>query len=78
MVYGMRKPSMPFYAKRQVLLPGNPQVLAEELCKHPRAYILTRSKEELFFRAIPGCKIVTHHGRFMLVFYTQPKLPIQK
>lgn len=71
-VYGMRKPSMPFYAKRPVLLPGNPQVLADELARHPSAYILTRSREEQFFRAVPGCKILTHHGRYMLVLYKQP------
>lgn len=70
-VYGMRKPSMPFYAKRPVLLPGNPQVLTDELGRHPSAYILTRSREEEFFRAIPGCKILTHHGRYMLVMYKQ-------
>lgn len=68
-VYGMRKPSMPFYAKRPVLLPGNPQALADELSKHPRAYVLTRSREEQFFRTLPDCKIMTHHGRYMLVLH---------
>jgi hypothetical protein len=70
-VYGMRKPSMPFYAKRSVLLPGNEQALADELKRNPQAYILTRSREEQLFRAIPGCKILTHHGRYMLVLYSQ-------
>ena len=72
LVYDMRKPSIPFYAHRQVTQPSNPEQLAETLSKTNAAYILSKKKKVDFFRDFPGCKVLYAEGHFILVRYSKP------
>lgn len=69
-VYDMRKPSVPFYTKRQVTQPSTSAQLIE-LLKNSKngAYILSKTKQTQFFRDLPDCKIQLAEGRFILVRY---------
>ena len=72
LVFDMRKPSMPFYTGRKVIQPGSREALIAFL-KSPEgakgAYILTKSKQNDFFRAQEGCKLQYSQGKFVLVRY---------
>lgn len=68
-VYDMRKPSMPFYAKRQVIQPSSPEELLARLQASKGAYILSKSKRAQFFRELPNCKVLYAEGKFILVRY---------
>jgi 4-amino-4-deoxy-L-arabinose transferase-like glycosyltransferase len=72
LVFDMRKPSMPFYAGRQVIQPGSPGELKEVLSASRGAYILSKTKRLQFFRDLPGCKVQYSEGKFVLVRYSPP------
>jgi 4-amino-4-deoxy-L-arabinose transferase-like glycosyltransferase len=70
LVYDMRKPSLPFYAGRQVIQPSTSEQLRAFLKASPGAYILSKNKQVQFFRDLPGCKVQFSEGKFILVRYS--------
>ncbi|MBI4532717.1 MAG: glycosyltransferase family 39 protein [Candidatus Melainabacteria bacterium] len=66
-VFGMRKPGVPFYTCRKVRYPADFDGLCSELSKLKNAYVLTRDTQTAFFATLPGCRIVSRQGQFMLV-----------
>ncbi|MBX9688857.1 MAG: glycosyltransferase family 39 protein [Candidatus Obscuribacterales bacterium] len=72
LVYDMRKPSMPFYTRRQVIQPSSEEQLLATLKTSKGAYILSKSKRSDYFRHVPGCHIQMAEGKFILVQYRPP------
>lgn len=75
LVYDMRKPSMPFYARRKVIQPSSAEELSKVLLQTRGAYILSKSKQTQFFRDLANCKVLYAEGKFILVYYKAPELP---
>lgn len=74
-VYDMRKPSIPFYTHRKVLLPGGQQPLEELLAQTPRAYVLTKaSKCDYFVKQLGKGKIIAVQGKFALIYWQQDNI----
>lgn len=71
-VYDMRKPSVPFYTRRQVVQPSNPAELKAALEASGQAYVLTKKKTRSFIESIKGCKVVQQEGAFLLAAYRRP------
>lgn len=71
-VYDMRKPSLPFYTRKQVTQPSNPDQLVAALKQAGQAYILTKRKKKEFLQTIPGCKVLREDGSFLLAAYRRP------
>lgn len=71
-VFDMRKPGIPFYARRKVIQPGGETPLIEELSRHERAYVLTKAKRRGYFASMPGARIVRVDGAFILVAWSRP------
>ncbi len=79
LVYDMRKPSMPFYAHKQVIQPGSEDELKSFLKGSKGAYILSKTKRNQFFRDLPGCKIHYSKGKFVLVrYFAEPEATVSK
>src|SRR5205807_1008215 len=70
-VFDMRKPSVPFYLHRRVILTAGKEDLESGLKALPHAYIMTPAANEEYFRHLRGSKIVFRRGRFLLVAYEQ-------
>jgi 4-amino-4-deoxy-L-arabinose transferase-like glycosyltransferase len=66
-VFHMRKPSMPFYAGRQVKLPYDEAGLIRMLGETDGAYILAKADRQHFLESMPNCRVVARDGRFILV-----------
>ena len=71
-VYDLRKPSIPFYAKHRVESPKSLDEVNAFLSATPKAYILTMAKNEDQFAAL-GCKTIAHSGKILFASWTNPK-----
>ncbi len=66
-VFNMRKPSVPFYAQRQVQLPADEADLIRALGKTNGAYIIGKTKDLSFLESLPNCRLIARDGKFILV-----------
>lgn len=71
-VFDMRKPSVPFYARRQISQVWSWPVLTVELSRLDRAYVLTRARNESYISMLPGMKALRKEGAFLLIHWTNP------
>lgn len=71
-VFDMRKPGVPFYAHKHVIQPPSDEALETVLKQLPHACVLTKSKRQGLFDSLPGFRIVTREGQFMLVEWRRP------
>lgn len=71
-VFSMRKPSVTFYAQRQVIITSHPVELVQQLQSRPRAYVLGWEKTWPNPSILPGCRVVDHRGPFWLVQWSNP------
>ena len=72
-VYDMRKPGVPFYARRQVENINNHDVFLVRLGQLEKAYVLTRTKRLEALSSIAGLKPVGSQGSFTLLLWGQVK-----
>lgn len=68
-VFDMRKPGVPFYARKQVENINNYDLLTIRLKQVPRAYILVKVKNMPLFKDMAGIKTVDSEGDFALLRY---------
>jgi 4-amino-4-deoxy-L-arabinose transferase-like glycosyltransferase len=71
-VYDMRKPSVPFYLHRKVILPTGREDLESRLAAEPCAFVMSRSLNRAYFEGFKGCKIIASQGRFLFVDWRRP------
>jgi 4-amino-4-deoxy-L-arabinose transferase-like glycosyltransferase len=71
-VFGLRAPSVPFYARRQVFMPKTCDELAEDLRRIDHAYIITRSSNARDLTTVQGCRALHTTGRFTLAVFRKP------
>lgn len=69
-VYHMRKPSVTFYARRQVVIPLGDE-LEQALQQTNGAYIISKKKELDYLLTLPRCKLVSANGLYVLVVQTR-------
>lgn len=74
-VFSMRKPSVTFYAQRQVIITSHPVELVQQLQSLPRAYVLGWENTWPDPSIVPGCRVVDHRGPFWLVQWINPDKP---
>ena len=68
-VFDMRKPGVPFYARKQVENITNFDLLTIRLKQVPQAYILVKVKNMPLFKDMAGIKTVDSEGDFALLRY---------
>lgn len=68
-VFDMRKPGVPFYARKQVENINNFDLLTTRLKQVPQAYILVKVKNMPLFKDMAGIKTVDSEGDFALLRY---------
>ena len=66
-VYHMRKPSVPFYAHRQVVIPHNSEEFEQKLATTNGAYILGKKADETYIASMPRCRVIARQGLYVLV-----------
>ncbi len=72
-VFDMRKPGVPFYARKQVENINNFDLLTIRLKQVPQAYILVKVKNMPLFKDMAGIKTVDSEGDFALLRYSAGK-----
>ncbi len=72
-VFDMRKPGVPFYARKQVENITNFDLLTVRLKQVPQAYILIKVKNMPLFKDIAGIKTVDSEGDFALLRFSAGK-----
>ncbi len=72
-VFDMRKPGVPFYARKQVENITNFDLLTLRLKQVPQAYILVKVKNMPLFKDMAGIKTVDSEGDFALLRYSAGK-----
>lgn len=72
-VFDMRKPGVPFYARKQVENITNFDLLTIRLKQVPQAYILVKVKNMPLFKDMAGIKTVDSEGDFALLRYGAQK-----
>jgi len=68
-VYEMRKPGVPFYARRKVENINGQDVLKARLSGLKEAYVLTKAKQVSSVTALAGTKLQCQDGDFALLYY---------
>jgi 4-amino-4-deoxy-L-arabinose transferase-like glycosyltransferase len=68
-VWHMRKPSVPFYAQRQIIIPERDELI-QALSQTNGAYILSKKKDLDFLLSLPRCRFLVKHGLYVLVAQT--------
>jgi 4-amino-4-deoxy-L-arabinose transferase-like glycosyltransferase len=71
-VFDMRKPGVPFYARRQVENINEGQPLLKRLGQLPSAYVLAKVKKEDFLLKVEGMKLLNKSGDFALFYFKKP------
>ncbi len=71
-VWHMRKHSVPFYARRQVIMPGDVSELQRVLGSSERAYIIGKTKDLDTLSSLPRCRVLVKQGRFVLLAQQPP------
>ncbi len=72
-VFDMRKPGVPFYARKQVENITNFDLLTIRLKQVPQAYILVKVKNMPLFKDMAGIKTADSEGDFALLRYSAQK-----
>jgi 4-amino-4-deoxy-L-arabinose transferase-like glycosyltransferase len=72
-VFDMRKPGVPFYARKQVENITNFDLLTIRLKQVPQAYILVKVRNMPLFKGTAGIKTVDSEGDFALLRYSAGK-----
>jgi 4-amino-4-deoxy-L-arabinose transferase-like glycosyltransferase len=65
-VYHMRKPSIPFYALRQVIIPDRDELI-DGLNQTNGAYIISKKKDLAFLLTLPRCRLIAAEGLYVLL-----------
>ncbi len=65
-VYDLRKPAVPFYARRQVLEPGDQQQLRHMLAEVGRAMVISKAANASLLSSLEHMRVVSVKGRFLL------------
>jgi 4-amino-4-deoxy-L-arabinose transferase-like glycosyltransferase len=66
-VWHMRKPSITFYARRQVIIPLDEDSLRRVVDQEPRAYIIGKTADMPLLCSLSGCRVLVKQGRFVLL-----------
>ena len=66
-VYHMRKPSVPFYAHRQVVIPHNSEEFEKAIRTTNGAYVLGKRADESYLVSMPRCRVIARQGLYVLV-----------
>ena len=66
-VWHMRKPSITFYAGRQVIIPLDRQQLRQAVESQPRVYIIGKTADLPALASLPDCRLLVKQGRFVLL-----------
>lgn len=73
-VYGARKPSVMYYAHKQILYELNAVELRQALADLPHAYVICKTKGTEFLNG-PGCRRVAASPQFVLTRWDRPGDP---
>lgn len=71
-VFDMRKPSVPFYADRQMSQAWTWATLTSELGRMKRGYVITRARNKGPFLEMPGFTIIKEEGLYLLLRFDNP------
>lgn len=68
-VYHMRKPSVPFYALRKVLVPADAEQMKALNTQLPHAFVIARQDDRRFLSQLPDMRLQTQSGIFALMHW---------
>jgi 4-amino-4-deoxy-L-arabinose transferase-like glycosyltransferase len=68
-LFDVRKPGVPFYCRRKVILAANRDALLSGLEKSEHAYVITRKRDCASLMQVKGLKLLQHGERFALLTF---------